>query len=336
MHSFHIKSFKMSTTEVADCNVTIGGTTAVPEEIITTSQTLMEKYLLMFLYVIFAIGMIGNMFSFILFSRKIFIAYANSILFKALAVSDTMALAVVCVKTFLELQFNIYVLNISKWSCRFWNYVFFSSSVLSAWIITIIAVDRCYAVLAPLKYKVVFTKRRMHYILIVVIFLCAATSSFNLYGLDISKQFVVDINDYIIMCTTSERYILSYTIYLWADFLYYSVIPSIIIVVCNICIIYKVCLSNQRWQHGEGHSSRLAGMTVSLILISISHLLLTSPGCILLILYQIDIISVSEYKAMSNICLVLMQINNACNFFLYCISGSKFRQEIKVIFNQKI
>ncbi len=76
-----------------DCNVTTVDTIENAQAINSTEQTLMEKYILMFQYVIFATGLFGNMFSFILFSRKNIRLYDNIILFKAFAVSDTISLA---------------------------------------------------------------------------------------------------------------------------------------------------------------------------------------------------------------------------------------------------
>ena len=130
----------------------------------------------------------------------------------------------------------------------------------------------------------VFTRSRIFFILMVVMFLSGAVGSFNLYGLDILRVFVAEVNEYITVCTASERYILGYTIHLWVDFLSYSVIPSCIIVFCNVCIIYKVCLSKKRWQHGEEHSSRVASMTASLVVIfcCLSHFALLSSYIILI------------------------------------------------------
>ena len=105
-----------------------------------------------------------------------------------------------------------------------------------------------------------------------------------------------------------------------------------LIVFCNASIIYKVCLSNQRWQHGGEHSARISGMTATLMVVSISHLFLSAPISITFILHQVDVISTSKFRFMANICAVFTEINNSINFFLYCITGSKFRQEIKLIF----
>ncbi len=236
----------------------------------------------------------------------------------------------------MTLQFNILIVNISKWSCRFHIYIKNWSAILSAWIITFIAIDRCYAVSVPHKHKMLFTRRKISYVLVTFIFLSFALHSFYLYGLDHLLRFVPEANRYVTICTTSEKYILISKIFLWTQLVLFSVIPSFIIIFCNACVIYKACLSNRRWQHGEERSSKLAGMTGTLMLVSISHFLLSSPVSFTLILFEMDMISDFDFKFMMNISLVLSEINHAVNFFLYCITGSKFRNEIKLMFTGKI
>ena len=332
-------TFTMSTVAVTvgnGHNVTYVGTTSIEEQINTIKQTSVEKYLLICQNGIFGTGLLGNMFSFIIFSRKNLRSSVNSILFQALAVSDTIALTAAWLQAFLKLAFNTNITDISIWYCRFYMSILTCFTLLSAWIITFIAIDRSYAISVPHKYKMVFTRNRLFCTLIIAIFLSAALHSFNIYGLDILQLYIAEINGYIILCTAPARYAMAYNIYLWIGLFSYNIIPSAIIVLCNACIIYKACLSNKNFQHGEGHSSRLTGMTATLMLVSISHLLLSAPVCFTQILYRSHMISSDDFAFMINISVVLGEINNAINFILYCITGSKFRQEIKFMFKKKM
>ena len=141
--------------------------------------------------------------------------------------------------------------------------------------------------------------------MIIFVFLSVAISSFNLYGREVLTEFAAEVNESIILCMAPAKHVFGYNIYLWVDLLSFNMVPSFIIALCNTCIICKVCLSSLRRQHGEGHSSRLAGMTATLMVISICHFLLSAPIGISLLLHQTDMLSAADLEFMMDIGIML-------------------------------
>ena len=86
----------------------------------------------------------------------------------------------------------------------------------------------------------------------------------------------------------------------------------------------------------------MVGMTAMLISISIAFLVLTFPWCVYMILTSgIDLDDPKQFiffihlDPLWALSYALTQVNHAINFYLYCVSGSKFRGELKALFCKK-
>ena len=125
----------------------------------------------------------------------------------------------------------------------------------------------------------------------------------------------------------------------YVHFASYSVIPFIMVLVLNMCIISRVSRSTPNMQGGmtlKAHEAaveklqRQQRVTYMLLTVSFTFLLLTGPFT----LHSLIVGDTKDQRAAARnllsktICFMLMYANHSINFYLYCITGKKFRNEL--------
>ncbi|CAH1781137.1 unnamed protein product, partial [Owenia fusiformis] len=130
----------------------------------------------------------------------------------------------------------------------------------------------------------------------------------------------------------------------WIDFAFSACIPFTLIFMCNILIICVVTKANKSRRANmnakdEKHDDARS-MTVMLIAVSLTFVILTLPITIYYIM-DAQITSDNPYRSHQHIadmglfrsCATQMFfINCGINFFLYCITGNRFRAEMIKLF----
>ena len=97
-------------------------------------------------------------------------------------------------------------------------------------------------------------------------------------------------------------------------------------------------LKSAKHQH-KSMTSRDCNAIVTLLLVSFTFLLLVSPHYVHIALFQISDLKSSPslrayYSLFFQVSKNLFFLNNACNFFLYCLSGTKFRNDVARLFHR--
>ena len=139
----------------------------------------------------------------------------------------------------------------------------------------------------------------------------------------------------------SQDYVNFYRIWIWFNSLWLFVIPVLILIVSNTATWIKV----YKMSHGPliNPTSQMIRRTRHVIilttLISITFILFVSPFLILLVLesetdddLQYPIFSNENRAVLKLIAECLFICNPTCNFFLYIISGKRFRDSLKAAF----
>ena len=117
-------------------------------------------------------------------------------------------------------------------------------------------------------------------------------------------------------------------------------IPFVMLLSMNIVIVHALRTRGRYFKDEEKNEARNAEnrqLTFMLLAIATGFLILCSPQYMRLITYTIKSNSGSPYEYALYILAVhtsqtLINTNNAINFFLYCISGSKFRKDLISLF----
>ena len=152
------------------------------------------------------------------------------------------------------------------------------------------------------------------------------------------------------VCVVVREYIEFYfSVWSWFDLLIFSVLPWLCLVVSNSVLLWTLNVSIKQAQHslGSAHTDGFSGrkkqassMTVTLFTVSTAFIVLNLPmSCVQVLGFYHYMVGSLDYYHQSKVftyCYVigmaLWQINSAVNFYLYCLTGSKFRRELKRMF----
>ena len=249
-----------------------------------------------------------------------------------LTIADTTFLSVNSMtKNFIVICGHLDLTKVSDWSCKVYVYLLMTSKCMSAWLIVAVTVERLIVVCIPLKAKVVATRRKAWMTLAV-----CSTVVGAIYAL-ILVTFRLRPRPWGWDCTMHEYYTgMGLRVFLNTfDLVVYSLVPATILFLSNIVLIVKIVQSRNLRMHTASQASAnqnddVAKVTLMLVLISVMFLLCTLPISLLFLIKSIDsaITDIPNYSVLYRGVYTLQLSNSAINFFLYCMSGPKFRQEL--------
>nr|KAG5697731.1 hypothetical protein BaRGS_006253 [Batillaria attramentaria] len=284
---------------------------------------------------ILIVGTFSNVMVLLILRKLVSEASAFPLFFMALAVSDLLLLYFSLLPRWVGEQFGHWLTDGSETACKCIMWLEFSLTSLSAWLLVAMTAQRALNVAWPLKLKTVRPRRQA---LLTVLVLAVASFVFNSPAL-----FRVTTHDPNTSCwwevdfETHTRPALN-----WAEIILNSLLPSIIMIVCNCLMVRAMMLSSRRASiRSRSRSANLRGgalsqVTLTLILVSLVFIVLTLPMYITQIILeetpelQFD----GPFQIWYNITSVMWICNSAVNFFLYVMTGSRFRKEGKRLFTR--
>ena len=150
-------------------------------------------------------------------------------------------------------------------------------------------------------------------------------------------------------CIVKREYMVYLSFWKWVDLFIFSVLPWLCLVVSNSVLLWTLNVSIRQAQHslGSAHTDGFSGrkkqassLTVTLFVVSMAFIVLNLPiSCLQLVGFfhhmagSLDYLYQSKFIAYCNeIALAMWEANSAVNFYLYCLTGSRFRKELKKMF----
>ena len=293
-------------------------------------------------------GLVGNSLVFVVLTKSSMKETTCSIYLRLLAVFDSLVLCLNLARYWIIHLTDYDLRNYIPFVCMIHTWASYWVSYTSAWLLLSVTVERCVSVWFPHKVKTFCTKRKTYIIIIAIILIMALINSHFIYilGKDIDTT-----NNWTYCHSIYEDSNFLALAWPWVDFLIYSLFPSTILSVCNISIIYKVISSNRQiMQNSSSNESNTqtssvtfrrnqeSSLTAMLLVTSITYVVCTTPFCLFTIYYaNSDRIVFDDAKKWAVDELVFAVINmlqftnNCINFVLYCVSGSRFRAELKTL-----
>ena len=281
-----------------------------------------------------------------------------SVYFTALAISDTATLWMgwfYLLQTFgftLTVEYQVlrdYTDLIIDALCRVRIWISYAFNQTSAWILVSMTTHRAVSIIWPQRARNL-SKRCNAVIVVVFIYLfCALTSAHLFYGNSLQptedSQRAECFNSYV-----SESYGRFFKfIWVFEDMVMAVFLPSAFLLVTNTVLIRKVSqsLREARDSLAEGRSDpfasrdkKMSSMTVTLIATSVAFLLLTAPVIVYMIwrgtltddaLHDVRLRAILDLAASSS--LLLWYTNLGINFYLYCLTGERYRAEFVRLFS---
>ena len=297
--------------------------------------------------ILISFGTVGNILSIVVLTRKLIKTSTTALYLTFLAFSDLLVLYTGLLRQWLKFLTKKDLRHVSEAACKIHIWLVYSSLDFSAWILIAVTLERVISTWCPHNAKTKCSKKYATILLIGIIFLCLGLNSHLLFGM-VDK--VSEDGKSVQRCSTiDDNYSAFFNLtWPWIDLCAFCLIPFSVIVVGNGCILFKVIKSRKKARprvqpsmrslHGnsQNHHNH-SSMTAMLFTLNMVFLFTTSPISIYNIGYPIWLEGASQETQASlefwwAVVNMLMYTNNSLNFLLYCLSGSKFRQEVKRLF----
>lgn len=307
------------------------------------------------------IGTVANILSITVLVRKSMRTSTTMFYLTILSFGDLFVLYTGLFRFWLQHAFKLDLRLLSDFGCKVHAFLVYFSLDFTTWILVAVTVDRCVSVALPLKAKRYCSLKKAK-VSVVIIGTIMALINIHLFN-------TVGIVDHLgeLQCQGKNDFI--FAVWPWIDFCVFSFIPFSVMIISNIIIIRQIVLSKRRLKahndketmarirtlsersqpvdNNKSHDrkqkvSTVSSITVMLLTVNCVFLVLTVPIVIWLIGYRfwyVPTTTSEHFRAVLQllwaIANMLQYTNNTIHFFLYCLTGPRFRSELKAVFKRK-
>ena len=291
--------------------------------------------------IIIILGTFGNFMSFAVMMRRTMKKSSTCFYITMIAVTDQMVLIFSGMHRWLTVLIKWDAMVASPASCKILNFLIYFSFQLSAWLLVAMTIERFIAIQFPLKAAKYATVSRAKKVSLLLLIILIVINSHFFWTISIHGDYCSPREDF---------YDFHDDIFPWIDAALYSIVPFLVLLVFNILIIranrsamnFRRTIRRQSLSAGGDKGQETVNffhkLTVMLLSVSFAFLLTSAPKVILFIVRfdyfdfsgpSIDFQRVALYLLVSRITDLFIHITHAINFFLYCITGERFRKELK-------
>nr|KAG5712233.1 hypothetical protein BaRGS_014583 [Batillaria attramentaria] len=242
----------------------------------------------------------------------------------ALAVTDLLLLYLSLLPRWIGEQFGHWLTDKNEASCKALSWLEYSFTSLSAWLLSAMTAQRAVSIVWPARSRAVSAWKQAALTTVVLTVASFAFNSSVLYGMTKQESCWWEYH--------FQRNAL-HVLQLVEIFLN-SIIPSLVMVVCNCFMIRAVMLSaDHRPSSGEDPQAGLAPsrVTLTLIVVSLVFIVLTLPMYVTQIVLRgnSELDGHGPFQIWYNVTSVMWITNSVVNFFLYVMTSPRFREEGK-------
>lgn len=319
----------------------------VTDSIITTNDATADpmKDLLQNLYwfvppVMFAIGIPGNVLSIALICRPTFKRSSMKPFIIMLAIADTCLLVLGLGRYWVKTVFGFEIRLTHTSMCTGHTFLVYWLVHVCSWLLVGMTWQRTLVVIFPYNMTIRSVMKARFprlYICIVPITLGFLNAYFfwthHIADYHGSKR-----------CVSRDGFRSFNQVWRWVDLALASLIPFTLIIIGNISIISKVILAKSKrrvlsavGQTRESTLNHESGMTVLLLVVTFMFLLTTLPLSMYFTFFRYFMAGGAPTPTMRllvTIATFLSYVNNCINFYLYIISGKRFRSELLKMFRE--
>ena len=210
--------------------------------------------------------------------------------------------------------------------CKLYYFMFYFGRHYSSVLLVLMSIEKCFAVYFPLKSKTICTVKTAKWVTGIVGVSLAGYHIFHVW--DWKPRFF----------KSSGRTLCSNYRKLFAvNSTLYSFGPFILMFITNFAIVFKFmrakCKHNSTESTNQALSKSATRGTAMVVTVSITFLILTAPSAVYSALpYAIPLPKNRMYQVFMNF---TQYLNHSINGVLYCIVGSRFRNELLKILCRK-
>lgn len=314
-------------------NVTIQTSRLEPSVLLLNRLVLTSEYIYAIAFpVIFVFGIIGNLFSSIIFSVTKLNRTSCGIYFLLLAIYDSIAL-IAGLHHCLTIGYRVSIPN--GIYCRIRNFLLYMSMDMASWMIVAISVDRSLKAKYPIKARI-YSTRQLAIIVSSILTFIFTIKNAHLLTIFIG-DYTIDAADNCDPNPDYPRYVFFFkNVWPWIDLTTYALLPFILVTISNAFIIY-----DQYTRRFKKRKRTLDMSFIRLLLVSsISFIVCNLPITILAIIYPYISLSYSTNKLYDNVAFAFdmlrlpAYISLGLNFYLYYYTSLLFRQQAYILIQQ--
>ena len=301
-----------------------------------TSSENIRKVTYVWLYgppVIIVVGTFGNTLSFIVMCRRKIRESTTSLYLRVLAIVDTLVLYTGLFQLWIMHYRSVDIRKMSNFACKFQMFYGYFILQLESWILVTVTLERLCSVLAPASWKSIFSRKNAMLGLWIKVFIGFVVNCHFFFTHVLSNASNAT-STTALSCTASggSKWFMR-VVWAWLDMWLASLLPSSIIVLSNVAILSRVLYSRYGGQHTPASSTvQIGTLTKTLVMVSLSFFLTTAPITFYLISAENQLSEEEKAGTTWAGLNMLMYTNNAVNFFIYVIGGTRFRKELAGIF----
>ena len=322
----------------------IFGNTSMDEDVTEDLPTFMEQVEIYMTYkvasyinrywfaVLVPVGLIGNILSFLVMIKPNNRKVSTCIYMAAISINDNLMIGLALH------DWLVGAVNIHNWhvqECKIAAYFDKISLQTATYQVLAMTFDKYIAIKLPHKAATYSTPRRAKFIILGIFFF---TFIFNIPHLFVANLLGYECLSYLVGGAITK-------VYSWITFIVNGIFPFSMLIYMNYVIVQTVRKSREMFtirDTNQGMYSRQRTMksaenqlTIMLLLVTLLFTILLIPTYIRFI-YLTSVTSDTPAKLARSVLLFqitykLYVTNNGINFFLYCISGRKFRNDLKEI-----
>ena len=282
-------------------------------------------------------GTFGNVMTVIILRRLRSGWSAMNVYLTALALSDTAMLysGTLLMWSRKVLDYDIFASHVVV--CKLGIWVMNTAAALSAWLLVALTAQRAASVVWPHRVNVMCTRHKSVIVIVVINVVCGLLYSHTAYGYDMVK---FD-NGTRERCTFSSVDYQEFYVSIWVriDIFIFCVLPSVSLIVSNAVLGWKLAaavkqakekLSNSGGDRKNSREKKASSVTVTIFIVSTAFVFATAPLATYNTFFFDYALRDVDYF-LYDVFFMFGTANFAWNFYLYCLTGSRFREEFKNI-----
>ena len=278
--------------------------------------------------VIFVVGLAGNTLTLLVMRRRSCEATSADVYLSMLALADSSVL-IVGLDEYFRTAWTLNILEINPWACRTVLFLQGATSNTAIWILVAFTLERFSVVCTPYHRP----QPAMH----------AMARCTALLGTAILKEAetfwtvepLVKNEETIRICYFANNYAY-YILYIrpWIDIILVGLLPVVTIIFCNAMIIRMLCMSANSGHIQSTVQQNVKRTSVMCVSASFAFLFCVLPGLSLAV-FKVYLIEDEYSRRFANavhcVSVFLRYGYHAGNFFLYCLTGSAFRRDLRAL-----
>ena len=290
--------------------------------------------------VLITFGTCGNILSIVVLTRKSIRKSTTAIFLIFLTFSDLCVLYTGLFRQWLIYLIDIDIRHFSEVFCKIHTWLVYSSLDFSAWIIISVTLERIIAVWCPYSHNTKCSRQTAIVCIITLLIFVLSLNAHLLYGMVDKESGIIEQK-----CSSVDEDYSNFfrAVWSWMDLCMFCLIPFAVIVFGNSIILFKLFQRrrtsnqedrNRELNHDHHHQHRHSSMTAMLCTLNTVFFITTLPISMYNIGYTYwystqDQHTIAKLELWWSVVNMLMYTNNALNFLLYSLSGSRFRKELK-------